>query len=84
MHKTAVINARIDPDLKEEAEIIIHKVGLTTAEAIRLFYSQICLHHGLPFEVKIPSAKTRQALEDVKKGKTLKAKSVRDLFQEFD
>lgn len=42
MHKVAIINTRIEPKLKSEAEHILHKLGLTSAEAIRLFYKQIC------------------------------------------
>ena len=43
MNKVATINARIEPSLKQQAEMILHSVGLSTAEAIRIFYTQICL-----------------------------------------
>ena len=55
MYKVATINTRIEPELKIAAESILHKVGLTSAEAVRLFYKQVCLHKGLPFEIKIPN-----------------------------
>lgn len=84
MHKIATVNARIEPKLKERAEIILHKVGLTSAEAVRLFYMQVCLHKGLPFEVKIPNEETIKAMHDVDKRKTHKAKSVDDLFDKLD
>lgn len=84
MHKTAIINARIEPRLKTQAEGILLRVGLTSAEAIRLFYMQICLTKGLPFDVKIPNKKTAAAIEDVKSGKTHKAKSVAELFEDLD
>ena len=48
MYKVATINTRIEPALKVQAEAILHEVGLTSAEAIRLFYKQVCLQHGLP------------------------------------
>lgn len=81
MHKIATINTRIEPVLKHKAEVILHKVGLTSAEAVRLFYQQICLHKGLPFEVKIPNDKTRKALEESDKGIGLiECKDVDDLF----
>ena len=53
MHKTATINTRIDPTLKKEAEGILSRIGLSAAEAIRLFYSQIKIQKGLPFTLKI-------------------------------
>lgn len=83
MHKVATINARIEPELKTEAENILHTVGLSAAEAIRLFYKQICLKRGLPFEIKIPNKKTLRAMHDADTGKTHKAKSVDDLFKDL-
>jgi DNA-damage-inducible protein J len=79
MHKVATINTRIEPKLKSQAELILHKVGLTSAEAVRLFYKQVCLYNGLPFEVKIPNKKTIQAMRDADKRKTCKVKSVERL-----
>jgi DNA-damage-inducible protein J len=81
MHKIATVNARIEPRLKIQAESILFRVGLTSAEAIRLFYRQICLNKGLPFNVKIPNKKTVAAIEEAKVGKTHKAKSVAELFE---
>ena len=84
MHKAAMINARIEPKLKHKAETILHKVGLTAAEAVRLFYTQICLKNGLPFEIKIPNAKTLKAMRDANEGRTHKARNVRELFENLD
>lgn len=84
MHKVATINTRIEPKLKTEAEAILHKVGLTSAEAVRLFYKQVCLQRGLPFDVKIPNKQTLKAIHDADTGKTHKAKSVDALFEDLD
>jgi DNA-damage-inducible protein J len=78
--KAATVNTRIEPALKTKAEIILNKVGLSSAEAIRLFYTQICLRKGLPFDIKIPNKKTLKAMQDADTGKTYKVKSVKDLF----
>jgi DNA-damage-inducible protein J len=84
MHKVATVNTRIEPKLKIKAEAILHEVGLTSAEAVRLFYKQVCLHNGLPFEVKIPNKQTIKAMRDADKRKTHKAKSVDDIFKDLD
>ena len=84
MHKIATINTRVEPKLKIEAENILHQVGLSAAEAIRLFYKQICLHNGLPFEVKIPNSKTIKAMQNANKRRTHKAKNVDQLFKDLD
>jgi len=83
MHKEATVNARIEPKLKREAETILHKVGLTSAEAVRLFYKQVCLQKGLPFEIKMPNKKTIKAMQDADKRKTRKVKSVDELFEDL-
>ena len=84
MHKVATVNTRMEPELKTKAEDILHEVGLTSAEAVRLFYMQVCLHKGLPFEVKIPNEETLKAMRDADKRKTRKAKRVDDLFTDLD
>ena len=84
MNKAATVNARIEPGLKMQAESILHKVGLSTAEAIRLFYSQVCLQNGLPFEVKIPNKKTRAAIEELESGKGHRYKTMSDVWDSLD
>ena len=46
---SATINARIDPELKRDAEAIFSRIGLSTSQAIRLFYKQTIQARGLPF-----------------------------------
>ena len=54
MAKTATVQARIDPALKEAVEDILAQMELTSSDAIKLFYKQVVLHGGLPFELKVP------------------------------
>jgi DNA-damage-inducible protein J len=83
MNKTSVINTRIEPSLKNKAEHILHKTGLSSAEAIRLFYTQVCLNNGLPFEIKIPNKRTQKAMIEAEQRKTKKTASVATLFNEI-
>ena len=62
MTKTETVRARVEPALKKEAESVLKDLGLSPAEAIRLFYKQVTLRHGLPFAVEIPNAETRDAM----------------------
>ena len=55
--KSANLYARIEPDVKEKAESILATLGIPASNAINMFYKQIILQRGLPFEVKIPSAR---------------------------
>ena len=54
MAKTANMYARIEPDLKSQAETILATLGISASNAITMFYKQIVLQKGLPFEVKLP------------------------------
>lgn len=61
MAKTANLYARIEPDVKEQAESILSALGIPASSAINMFYKQIILQRGLPFEVKIPSTQLTDA-----------------------
>jgi len=71
MAKTAMIRARTNPELKSEVEDIFKRLGLNTTEAINLFFSQVCLYKGLPFEVKIPNKTTLRTFKKTDQGKEL-------------
>ena len=66
--KDALINARIESDLKKEVESIFKQLGLSATQAITMYYQQIKLNRGLPFEVKIPNSETQQVIEESRKG----------------
>ena len=71
MSKTAMIRARIEPDLKDKAEHIFHQLGLTTTQAITLFYKQVELRKGLPFDIAVPDAITRRTFDETDAGRNL-------------
>jgi len=84
MARTETIRARVEPELKSEAEAILKEVGLSSSEAMRLFLHQIVSQRGLPFEVKIPNAETIEAIESIQAGKGLKVDSIEELFDDAD
>ena len=63
--KTAHISVRTDAELKSDVDNILKKLGLSQTEAINIFYAQIKLNNGLPFEIKIPNKETKKAIEDL-------------------
>jgi DNA-damage-inducible protein J len=69
------------------SEIVPHNKANTT-DAINLFYTQIKLHHGLPFNVKIPNTKTVRAMKELKadrgKNKFKTYDSAKDMFKDMD
>ncbi len=85
MLKTAMIRARTEPSLKEEAEKIFKELGLTATEAINLFYRQVKLHKGLPFEVVIPNETTLKVFQDTDRKKNIvKCKDMEDMFNKLE
>jgi len=54
MAKTANLYARIEPEVKEQAESILNELGIPVSNAINMFYKQIILQHGIPFDLKLP------------------------------
>jgi len=56
MNKTANLYARIEPDVKEQAENILETLGISVSSAINMFYKQIILQQGIPFDVKLPKS----------------------------
>jgi DNA-damage-inducible protein J len=84
MSKTTMITARVDPKLKRETEKVLKDLGLTTTQAITLFFNQISLRKALPFAVAIPNTETAKAIEDALAGIDLHtAESVDALFQDL-
>ncbi|MCQ3812615.1 MAG: type II toxin-antitoxin system RelB/DinJ family antitoxin [Acidimicrobiia bacterium] len=68
MAKTEMIRARVEPDLKREAEEVLGELGMSATEAITLFYTQVAMQRGLPFDVRIPNAETAEALHQAQNG----------------
>jgi len=81
---TGMIRARVDPALKLTVEGIFGKLGLNASDAIRLFYAQVALVNGLPFEVKLPNAATERALHEVAEGKLTSYESVAAMRRDLD
>jgi len=85
MNKSATIRARIEPGLKKEAEHLLEKTGLTMTQAITLFYKQVVLRKGLPFDVVIPTQTTRSAFEATDAGRdVILCDDADDMFRKLD
>jgi len=84
MTKSAMIRARVDSTLKEEVEGILQELGLSTTQAIILFYQQIRLSKGLPFEVRLPNHVTLQTFADTDAGQNLvRSENAQALFEKL-
>lgn len=62
--KNDVVRARIDHQLKNNAEAVLSELGMSMGEAIRLFLTQVSLRHEFPIELKVPNKTTLKAMKD--------------------
>ena len=82
MSKSAMVRARIEPDLKEHAEEVFHSLGINVTQAITMFYKQVEMRNGLPFNVIIPSKETLKTFEATDSGNDLViCKDADDMFE---
>lgn len=92
MARTANVFARVEPDLKEQAEQVLNQLGIPMSNAVGMFLKQIVLQRGIPFEMKLPSyeepiayqaltkeqfnAEIEKGMEDIKAGKVYSADEI--------
>ena len=82
MSKSVMVRARIEPDLKEHAEEVFHSLGISVTQAITIFYKQVEMRNGLPFNVIIPSKETLKTFEATDSGNDLViCKDADDMFE---
>jgi len=83
--KTAVVHARMEPQIKRQAEGVLHDLGLSPTEAIRIFYRLITLRRGLPFAVAMPNEGTAATLKKSRRGKNVEEfESLDAMFESWE
>ena len=80
--KNAVVNARMESELKSEVEAIFKQLGMNTTQAITMFFEQIRLHRAIPFQIKLPNQETAEAMEDALAGKNMETVSMEELISQ--
>ena len=83
MSADSVVRARIDPDTKERAAAALEAMGLSISDAIRLLMLRVADEKRLPFEVKVPSAETLRAMNELDRGKGKRSESAEELFKDL-
>ena len=92
MPKSSSVFTRVEPELKEQAEEVLSKLGIPMANAINLYLRQIVLRRGIPFEIKLPhntplnfkalsqeqlDAEIQKGMNDLNAGRVVSSKKVR-------
>ena len=80
----ALVQARIDGAVKEEAATVLAAMGLTVSDAVRLLLTRVAHDGALPFDPLIPNANTVKAMKEARRGKLKSFKSVAALMADLD
>mgnify|MGYP003398854978 FL=1 len=62
--KTANVSVRVEPSIKEEAENVLDRLGISSSTVINMLYRQIIMLQGIPFQATIPAPLTREEMDD--------------------
>lgn len=84
MTANAVVRARIDEHIKEEAAVVLASMGLTVSDAFRMLLVRIAKDHTLPFEPLTPNRKTIEAMKEARRGKLKSFKTVQSLMDDLN
>ena len=76
--KTSIINARVKPELKGDVEQILSKLGISTTQAITMFFEQIKIKRGIPFPLQLPNDETLEAMKDARNNENLQAFDIKN------
>jgi len=70
---------KLDKESKERAKLIFKELGITMGDAFNMFLSQVNLHQGMPFEIKIPNDMTKKVIKEARQGKNVEDFSLDEL-----
>lgn len=87
MGANAFVRARIDESLRDEAASVLAEMGLTVSDVVRITLTRIAKEKALPFELKIPNAETRAAMEEsraIMKERSRRFAGPQEMFDELD
>ena len=84
MTTNAVVRARIDEQIKEEATVVLAAMGLTVSDAFRIMLTRIAREKALPFEPLIPNETTIAAMREARAGKLKSFESVGALMADLN
>ncbi len=84
MAANALVQARIDETIKQEAAAVLATMGLSVSDAVRLLLTRIAREKALPFEPLVPNAETVAAMQEARRGKGARFDSVAALMADLN
>jgi DNA-damage-inducible protein J len=78
-----MVHVRLDDALKDRATDALDRMGLTLSEAVRMFLTRVAADQAIPFDVKVPNATTRAAMEEARRMAPARFSDFVELEREF-
>ena len=83
MASTAMVHIRVDEKVKAKATAALDSMGISVSDAVRMLLARVATEKALPFEVRIPNAKTVKAMQEADAGKGKRFKTAEALFKDL-
>jgi DNA-damage-inducible protein J len=83
MSANAIVQARIDQSVKDEASVVLASMGLTISDAMRMLLTRVANEQALPFDPLVPNAKTIAAMKEARAGKVKSFNSIDALMADL-
>lgn len=84
MSANAVVRARIDESIKEEATVVLAAMGLTVSDAFRILLTRVAREKALPFEPLVPNKETIAAMKEARRGKLPSFAAIDELMADLN
>jgi len=84
MSQTKMIHIRLDEHTKAQASAALESMGLSMSEAVRMYLTRIASEQRIPFDIKVPNAKTRAAMEEARSLSNMRFDSADEIFDTLD
>jgi DNA-damage-inducible protein J len=84
MTAKAVVHVRVDEKVKILAAQTLASMGLSVSDAVRVFLNRVAYEKAIPFDLRVPNAETKAAMQELETGKCPGFNSVEDLMADLN
>jgi DNA-damage-inducible protein J len=84
MSANAFVRARVAEDVKNQAAAVLAEMGLTVSDVVRIVLTRVAKDRALPFEMKLPNAETRAAIEEARAMGRARFATAQELFDDLE
>jgi DNA-damage-inducible protein J len=84
MSANALVRARVASDIKDQASAVLESMGLTVSDLVRVVLTRVAKERALPFDMNVPNAETRAAMEEARAMGRARFATAQELFDDLE